>query len=118
MQALLSWHHWRRQPGARPTRAIRVADDVIAGLDQREQQAVDLWLGGAYDKVIAERAGLHILLVAQVRREVLDAVVVRLHDRRQRDDDVDRQREDAAVEAAARRLMEQFAIDGDLDLAG
>jgi len=80
MAALLAWRSWTRS-GGEPTPAVRAADAVVAGLDERERRAVDMWLGGALDKVVAERVGMAVLLVGDVRWRVLEAVALRLAER-------------------------------------
>lgn len=74
---MLAWHVWSRSGGPR-TPAVRLADSVIAGLDERERQAVDMWLAGTADRIITERTGLPLLLVADVRWKTLAEVARRL----------------------------------------
>ena len=114
MSALRWWFSWKRQ-SLPPDRRTSIVEAVLAGLDQREQQMVELWLADVGDRMICERTAMPQTLVADVRMRVLADVADRLADPKVRkarplpDRDV--------LDAQLREIEARMLAGGELELA-
>jgi len=115
MLALRWWYSWKRQ-SLPPDRRTSAVETVLAGLDQREQQAIDAWLAGSRDRDIGERLGMPVPLIAQIRFAVLAQVAARLAEPKIRK--VRSLPDRDALDAQLRELEARMLDGGELDLQG
>lgn len=55
VRAVRAWHLAQREPAAARSVEVAAVEDALVGLDQREQQAVALWVAGADDDVTSSQ---------------------------------------------------------------